>query len=187
MTLTPERWQRARDVLHEAMEMDAVHRSVFLDSQCAGDLSLRAELKELLAAEGEIGSSFLEEPALAQAAAHSEAASISAVLPSGTQLGPYVVQSRIGAGGMGEVYRARDSRLGRVVAVKVMRSGLSADEQSRKRFTREALAAAALNHPGIAALYDAGEAGECLYLAMEYVEGPPCSRRLRTARFRARD
>ena len=172
MTLTPERWQRARDVLHEAMEMDAAHRSVFLDSQCAGDLSLRAELKELLAAEGEVASNFLEEPALAQAAAHSEAASISAVLPSGTQLGPYVVQSRIGAGGMGEVYRARDSRLGRVVAVKVMRSGLSADEQSRKRFVREALAAAALNHPGIAALYDAGEAGDCLYLAMEYIEGP---------------
>ena len=172
MTLTPESWQRARDVLHEAMEMDAARRSAFLDSQCAGDLSQRAELRELLAAEGEIGSSFLEEPALAQAAAHSEAASVSAALPAGTQLGPYVVQSRIGAGGMGEVYRARDSRLGRVVAVKVMRSGLTADEQSRKRFTREALAAAALNHPGIAALYDAGEAGDCLYLAMEYVEGP---------------
>jgi serine/threonine-protein kinase len=78
----------------------------------------------------------------------------------------------LGAGGMGEVYRARDSRLGRMVAIKVMRYGLSADEPSRKRFVREARAIAALNHPGIAALYDAGEAGDGLYLAMEYLEGP---------------
>ena len=65
MTLTPERWQRARAVLHDAMQMDEAEQSAFLDSQCASDPSLRVELTELLAAEGQIGSKFLEEPALA--------------------------------------------------------------------------------------------------------------------------
>ena len=151
--------------------MDERERSGFLDSQCASDPSLRVELKELLAAEGEIASSFLEEPAIVHAVLPAETPEHAAALPPGTQLGPYVVESPIGAGGMGEVYRARDSRLGRVVAIKVMRSGLSADEESRKRFVREARATAALNHPGIAALYEAGEARDCMYLAMEYVEG----------------
>jgi serine/threonine protein kinase len=88
-----------------------------------------------------------------------------------TKLGPYEILSTLGAGGMGEVYRARDSRLDRTVAIKVMRPGVAADEYHRKRFLREARATAALSNPGIAVLYDAGEAGECLYLAMEYVEG----------------
>lgn len=88
-----------------------------------------------------------------------------------TKVGPYEILSTLGAGGMGEVYLARDSRLDRTVAIKVMRPGVAADEYHRKRFLREARATAALSNPGIAVLYDAGEAGECLYLAMEYVEG----------------
>lgn len=92
-------------------------------------------------------------------------------LTPGTRLGPYEIISRLGAGGMGEVHRARDSRLDRTVAIKVMRSGFATDEYHRKRFLREARATAALSHPGIAVLYDVGESGECLYLAMEYVEG----------------
>ena len=69
MTLTPKRWQKARDVLHEAMQMDEAERPAFLDSQCASDPSLRIELNELLAAEGELGSSFLEKPAIAHSLA----------------------------------------------------------------------------------------------------------------------
>ena len=68
--MKPERWQQVREVLHEAMQMDEAERSAFLDSQCATDPSLRVELNELLAAEGELGSSFLESPALAHAAVH---------------------------------------------------------------------------------------------------------------------
>lgn len=92
-------------------------------------------------------------------------------LAVGGKLGAYEIVALLGAGGMGEVYRARDSRLDRTVAIKIMRSGVSADEQLRKRFLRESCATAALNHPGIAVLYDAGQEGECLYLAMEYIEG----------------
>ena len=92
-------------------------------------------------------------------------------LTPGIKLGPYEIISALAAGGMGEVHRARDSRLDRTVAIKVMHPGVAADEYYRKRFLREARATAALNHPGIAALYDAGESGERLYLAMEFVEG----------------
>src|ERR1700674_2132551 len=92
-------------------------------------------------------------------------------LSPGTRLGPYEVIRLLGAGGMGEVYHARDSRLDRTVAVKVLRSSVAADESHRKRVLREARATAAFSHPGIAAFYDAGESGDLLYLAMEYVPG----------------
>ena len=149
MTLTPERWQKAREVLHQAMQMDEEERSGFLDSQCASESSLRGELKELLAAEGEIGSNFLEVPALAQAAVRTDTTTGHEVLPPGTKLGPYVVQSLIGAGGMGEVYRAHDAELKRDVAIKVLPASLSRDPDRLRRFQLEAQAAAALNHPNI--------------------------------------
>src|SRR5262245_47211553 len=84
-------------------------------------------------------------------------------LPAGTRLGPYEILAPVGAGGMGEVYRARDSRLGRDVAIKV------SAERFTERFEREARAVAALNHPNICTLYDVGPN----YLVMEYVEGSP--------------
>src|SRR6202171_737587 len=92
-------------------------------------------------------------------------------LSPGTRLVPYEVIRLLGAGGMGEVYHARDSRLDRTVAVKVLRSSVAADESHRQRFLREARATAAFSHPGIAAFYDAGESGDLLYLAMKYVPG----------------
>ena len=92
-------------------------------------------------------------------------------LAPGTRIGPYEVVTILGAGSMGEVYKALDSRLDRTVAIKLMRPGMAADENGRKRFLREARATAAFNHPGIAAIYDAGECGDSLYLTMEYVPG----------------
>lgn len=89
----------------------------------------------------------------------------------GTRLGPYEITALLGVGGMGEVYSARDSRLDRTVAIKVLRSGITADESYRKRFLREARATATFSHPGIATFYEAGESGEYLYLAMEFVAG----------------
>jgi serine/threonine protein kinase len=95
----------------------------------------------------------------------------SSQLSEGTQLGPYRIEGLLGAGGMGEVYRARDPRLERAVAVKVLRPALANHPDFRKRFLREARAVAALNHSGIAVIYEAGESLERLYLAMEYVPG----------------
>src|SRR4051812_40247582 len=90
-------------------------------------------------------------------------------------LGHYKILDRIGAGGMGEVYRARDTRLGRTVAIKVMAADVAGDTDRRERFVREARATAALSHPNIAALYEIGEDQGQLFLALEYVPGEPLS------------
>jgi len=92
-------------------------------------------------------------------------------LPAGSRLGPYEVISPIGAGGMGEVYKARDTRLGREVAVKVLPADFAADAERRRRFEQEARAASALNHPNIVSVFDIGGEGDAAYIAMELVEG----------------
>src|SRR6516165_2105486 len=187
MTLTPERWQRARDILHEAMEMEHEDMSAYLDSQCASDPSLRAELKELLAAEGEIDSSFLEKPALANATPPSQTSDRTSVLPSGTTLGPYVIQSLIGAGGMGEVYRARDASLKRDVAIKVLPASFSRDPDRLRRFQLEAEAAAALNHPNILSIFAIGQQDDSPYIVTELLEGETLRERLRRGALKLRD
>jgi serine/threonine protein kinase len=100
-------------------------------------------------------------------------------LATGTRLGPYEIQSALGAGGMGEVYRARDTRLERTVAVKVLPSHLSDDPERRQRFEREARAISSLNHPHICQLYDVGSQDGIGYLVMEYLEGETMADRLR--------
>jgi len=92
-------------------------------------------------------------------------------LSTGTRLGPYEIVAPIGAGGMGEVYRARDTRLDRTVAVKVLPQRLSPSAETRQRFEREAKTISQLSHPHICALYDVGRDGETEYLVMELLEG----------------
>ena len=100
-------------------------------------------------------------------------------LTSGTRLGPYEIQSALGAGGMGEVYRARDSRLSRTVAIKVLPDHLSSSPEAKQRFEREARAISALNHPNICTLYDVGHQSGIDYLVMEFLEGETLADRLR--------
>src|ERR1700730_3388043 len=92
-------------------------------------------------------------------------------LTSGAKLGPYEIQAALGAGGMGEVYRARDSRLGRDVAIKVLAGDLGSDPTRLRRFEKEAQAASALNHPSIVTVYEIGSSGTTSWIAMELVEG----------------
>ena len=99
-------------------------------------------------------------------------------LPSGTKLGPYEIQSPLGAGGMGEVYRARDTRLDRTVAVKILPSHLSDNPEAKHRFDREARAISSLNHPNICTLYDVGHQDGIDYLVMEFLEGETLADRL---------
>src|SRR5438067_3006563 len=94
-------------------------------------------------------------------------------LASGTKLGPYEIQSALGAGGMGEVYRAIDTRLDRTVAIKVLSSALSGTTDQRERFDREARAISALNHPHICTLYDVGHEQGIDFLVMEFLDGEP--------------
>jgi serine/threonine protein kinase len=121
---------------------------------------------------------FLESPGLTQVATNLATASASSVLPAGTQLGPYVLQALLGAGGMGEVYRARDIRLDRTVAIKLIPLALSSDPTRQQRFEREARAISSLNHPHICHLYDVGEQDGLDYLVMEYLEGETLATRL---------
>src|ERR1700675_5047566 len=99
-------------------------------------------------------------------------------LPSGMKLGPYETQSLLGAGGMGEVYRARDTRLDRTVAVKILPQGLAETPEVRQRFEREARAVSSFNHPHICALYDVGHQDGIEYLVMEYLEGETLAARI---------
>ena len=168
--MTPERWQQVRDVLHSAMQLPSADRPAFLDRHCNGDTALRKEVDELLAGDDQVLVGFLESPALGQLAPQSQPSAASTALPAGTKLGPYVVQSLLGAGGMGEVYKARDTRLNRTVAIKVLPQSLSADPGAR--------AISALQHPNICTLYDIGSQDGTEYLVMEYLEGETLAERL---------
>ena len=101
-------------------------------------------------------------------------------LASGTKLGPYDIQSLLGSGGMGEVYRARDSRLNRIVAIKVLPASYSADGDRLQRFVQEARSAAALNHPNILSIFDIGEERGAPYIVSELLEGQTLRERIRS-------
>src|SRR5271168_32579 len=100
-------------------------------------------------------------------------------LTSGTKLGPYEIETPLGAGGMGEVYRARDTRLDRTVAVKILPAHLSDNQDAKQRFEREARTISSLNHPNICVLHDVGNENGTAYLVMEYVQGESLDARLK--------
>lgn len=166
--MTPERWQVVKDVFQAALRRDERQRPAYLDHACAGDPSLRADVDAMLASDERAGS-FLEEPVIDRAPELvAEEVHTSRV---GSTIGHYRVLSPLGAGGMGEVYRAEDSRLGRQVALKVLLPGLVSNIASRARFFREARLAASLDHPNICTIYEVGEAGDVPFISMQYVDG----------------
>jgi serine/threonine protein kinase len=151
------------------MEVAPEQRAAFLDAACANNDSLRHELDSLLAAADQVPSSFLQSTGAVK-------------LASGTRLGDYEIQSLLGAGGMGEVYRARDTRLRREVAIKVLPPLVSSDPQHLWRFEQEAMAAAALNHPNILAVFQLGAHEGAPYLVSELLEGGTLREQIKTAR-----
>jgi serine/threonine protein kinase/Tol biopolymer transport system component len=155
--MTPERWSQVNDVLHGAMEVPPDKRADYLDHACAADSALRREVESLLAADEQARTSFLESAPLG--------------LTKGTRLGDYEVRSKLGAGGMGEVYRALDLRLRREVAIKILPGFASSDPERLRRFEQEALATAALNDPNILAVYQMGTHEGAPYLVSELLEG----------------
>ena len=165
-----ERWENLVRLHSAALEHEESQRSAFLREACAGDEDLRRELESLLACEKK-GEGFLETPALEAAA--KELAGEETALAPGTHLGPYEILAPIGAGGMGEVYRAHDPRLKRDVAIKVLPAGMALDRAHIVRFEREARAASALNHPNIVSVYDLGLEGRTYWIATELVVGEP--------------
>jgi serine/threonine protein kinase len=170
--MTPEHWQQIDKLMDAALALEASQRPAFLDQACAGDEELRREVEKLLAAHQQAGS-FLGSPAV-QVAAKGIAQDLKPYL-MGQQLGAYKILSLLGAGGMGEVYLAGDSRLDRQVAIKVLPEAFTGDPERLARFEREAKLLAALNHPNIAAIHGLEEADGKHFLVLELVEGETLS------------
>ena len=164
--MNPERWQQITSIFQVALQRDASSRAAYLNEACAGDDSLRREVEGMLASHDQ-ASGFIEEPALNVAARQSGNG------PSliGQSIAHYQVMSLLGSGGMGDVYLALDTKLGRKVALKLLPEYLAGDTQRTRLFTKEARAASALNHPNIITIHDIGQLNDRYYIAMEYVEG----------------
>src|SRR5262245_17805489 len=180
--MKPERWKQIEKLYDAALKLDAPQRAAFLDQACEGDEELRLEVASLLESDEQAGS-FLAAPAT-EVMDRSVAAE-GASSPVGRQIGRYQALSLLGAGGMGEVYLARDTQLARNVAIKMLPVEFTADAERVRRFAQEARAVSALNHPNIITIHEIGEApaedGGAHYIVTEYIEGETLRQRMTRA------
>ncbi len=164
--MTAERWQQVERIYHEAAAQPPSKREAFLSHACAGDPELRKQVERMLSGEAR-PTGFLQTPAADTGARAPAGERIS----PGSYIGPYEIVSLLGAGGMGEVYKAHDPRLNRTVAIKVLPQHAAGDADRRERLLREARTASALNHPNIVTIHDILSAAGQDCIVMEYVEG----------------
>ena len=163
--MNPERHAKIGEIFQSAVDLPPGRRGIFLEEACEGDHELRAEVESLLSAHEKSGD-FIED-----SAADVAASLLGENRQHPTRVGPYKIERLLGAGGMGEVFLAHDTRLNRPVALKLLSTHLTKDEERVRRFRLEALAASALNHPNILTIYEIEEDGERPYIATEYVGG----------------
>lgn len=159
--MAPERWRKVESLYEAAVALAPERRARFFDESCSGDESLRHEVESLLHHDENAGR-FLEDSPMATGRA---------VLKPGSNLGSFEILGLLGKGGMGEVYRARDSRLGREVAIKILPPEFALDAERAARFEREARATSALDHPNILTVYDIGREGDLSWIVCELVDG----------------
>src|SRR6266550_1078115 len=163
-----ERWRQIKTLLQSALEREPAERSAFLAAACADDDLLRKEIESLITSHEQAGG-FIESPAfevMAESLTNSNAE-----FAVGQSLGPYRVLDQLGAGGMGEVYLAEDTRLGRKLALKLLSARFTTEDERVRRFQQEARAASALNHPNILTIYEMGQIDSRHFIATEYVDG----------------
>jgi predicted esterase len=168
-----DRWQRVKQIVAAALERPAAAREAFLREACAGDDGLRREVDSIIDAQREAGEFLSEPPPLAGDEPKAPS------LAPGRSLGAYQILAPLGAGGMGEVYRAQDTHLGREVAIKVLPDVFVKDPDRVSRFAREARMLAALNHPHVGAIYGVEDADGALALVLELIEGETLADRLK--------
>ena len=179
MPLTTDHWLRVKELFSGALALPSSERAPYLSASCHDEPEIRREVESLLISYDTAGT-FLEQPIASVQAlmASGLVEGIATSLVTGDRLGPYEILEPIGAGGMGEVYRARDTRLGRVVALKTLRRRVALDSEARQRFEREARTISSLNHPHICNLYDVGRDAGVDYLVMEFLDGETLASRL---------
>src|SRR5213594_1950185 len=182
--MTPEQWHRVKEVFEAALGHAPEERSAFLGQACAGDDVLRTEVKSLLSSY-EQESGFMEIPAAALAA-QSLVKEESAVLV-GQQLGHYQIIRELGRGGMGVVYLAQDTKLGRPVALKLLPTHLTSDPGRLRRFEREARSASALNHPNILIIHEIGQVDGLHFIGTEFIDGVTLRERIESKELKLSD
>jgi serine/threonine-protein kinase len=175
--MNPDRWREVERLCHETLDRPPGERHAFLEVACGADVDLRREVDSLIGLES-AADRFLEVPAMEGSGADVPVGAGTALAP-GARLGPYEITAFVGAGGMGEVYKARDTRLGRTVAIKILPASLGADPEHRRRFEHEARAASSLDHPHICTLHDIGSDHGVDFLVMEFLEGQTLAERLK--------
>ena len=181
-TLDPDFWRRVEPVLDRAFDLEGAERDAYLDEACGDDAELRRAVEQMLAADDR-SASFLDgglESAARDLVPEGEDRTMALEHAPGSRIGPYEVVRLLGAGGMGVVYEARDTRLERRVALKFLPPEVGRDDDAKERFLREARAASALAHPSVCTIHDLGETEDGrLYIVMALYEGETLKERLR--------
>jgi eukaryotic-like serine/threonine-protein kinase len=174
--MADEKWQQVREVFDSALRRRPDERRRFVNEACGEDKTLLAEVESLLSSH-DSAESFMETPAVAEVARMIEIETKK--LEAGKRLGHYEIIEQIGEGGMGEVYLAKDTRLERKTAIKILPGSVAQDGERMRRFVREAKSASALNHPNIITIYEIGQADNTQFIATEYIEGDTLRERLK--------
>ena len=183
--MDPERWRQVDDLLEQALELPPGDRAAFVETACHGDHALRVQVQHLLSALDRAGH-FLAVPALESAFGEVTREQADSLI--GRTLGHYEITSRLGAGGMGVVYLARDPRLERLVALKFLPLDVTLDEEQKLRFVREAKASAALEHPNIGTIHEIAEAPDGrMFIVMGYYDGDTLRQRIQRGRLAANE